>query len=59
MSRLALALVVAVLAGAACGKYGPPVRPAAEHPPAAKTPPVGAAPAAPDTEQCPDPEQKP
>lgn len=51
-----LALVVAalVIASAACGKYGPPVRAAAT--PAAKTPAVAAAPAAAvDTEECADP----
>jgi len=53
---LALALAAILFAGAACGKYGPPVRSAAE--PAAKTPAVAAAPAeaAPaDTEECADP----
>jgi hypothetical protein len=53
--RLALAVAFAALLGAACGKYGPPVRSVPER--AAKTPPVAAP--APDTEECPDPERKP
>jgi hypothetical protein len=46
---LALALVATV----ACGKYGPPVRGAAE--PNAARPAVSSAPAPGDTEQCEDP----
>jgi hypothetical protein len=62
----ALVLAASVLAGAACGKYGPPVRAAAEPvpktttPPAVQMPGVSAAPratsgAAANTEECPDP----
>ena len=47
MRRLAFALVAALAAGAACGKYGPPVRTAE---PVAKP-----APAQPDTEKSQDP----
>ena len=58
--RRALALAaVALLAGSACGKYGPPVRTAEPRPtPAAK--PVPAAPStAPDTGQSQDPNAPP
>ena len=56
---LGLALAALLLAGSACGKYGPPVRSAGTPPP--KTPPVAAAPAsaaagaAGNTEECADP----
>jgi hypothetical protein len=59
--RLALALAVIVLASAACGKYGPPVR-AAATPAPKTTPAVAAAPGtapAPDTEECADPNAPP
>jgi len=46
-------LALALFAGTACGKYGPPVR-GAELPSLA-TPAVSAAPAPVDTEECPDP----
>jgi hypothetical protein len=46
-----------VLCGAACGKYGPPVRAVPERP-TTKTPPVAAPAPAPDTEPCP-PEPEP
>jgi len=49
----AAAAVVALLAAAACGKFGPPVRTRSE--PAATPPAVSAAPGAVDTEECPDP----
>jgi len=52
--RAWLALALAAALGAACGKYGPPVRASAERTPKPTPPPVAAAPAA-DTEQCPDP----
>ena len=49
----ACVLALALLAGAACGKYGPPVRGAGE--PSRATPAVSAAPAPGYTEECPDP----
>ena len=49
----ALVIALALLAGAACGKYGPPVRSAGE--PSAATPAVSATPAAGNTEECRDP----
>lgn len=49
----AATLALALLAGSACGKYGPPVRTTSE--PAPKTPPVSAAPASSNTEECADP----
>ena len=53
----AAALALAILALAACGKYGPPVRTAPQ--PAAATPAVSAAPLGSDTEECPDPNTPP
>ena len=46
-------IAIALLAGVACGKYGPPVRTAVE--PSAASPAVSAAPAGGDTEECQDP----
>ena len=53
MRRAWLALALAALAGAACGKYGPPLRDVPEHT-QKTTPPVAAAPTS-DAEQCDDP----
>ena len=52
MTRAAL-IALALVVGAACGKYGPPVRSAAA--PATAPRAVSAAPAVGDTETCPDP----
>jgi predicted small lipoprotein YifL len=46
-------VALALVASAACGKYGPPVRAAAS--PSSGAPAVSAPPAAGDTEACPDP----
>jgi len=46
-------VAILLFAAVACGKYGPPVRGAAE--PAAASPAVSAAPATGDTEECADP----
>jgi predicted small lipoprotein YifL len=51
MRSLVVALVL--LAGAACGKYGPPVRSADET--SAAAPAVSAPPTDGNTEECPDP----
>jgi hypothetical protein len=56
MNRVALVLAFALLAGSACGKYGPPVRTSPTTDPAAKPAPVSAAPASSDTEECADPD---
>jgi len=48
-----MAIAFALLAVAACGKYGPPVRSAGAA--STATPAVSAAPAASDTEECGDP----
>jgi hypothetical protein len=53
----AAAFALGILALAACGKYGPPVR--SEPAPAPPTPAVSAAPPAADTEQCQDPNAPP
>ncbi len=50
-------LALVLFAAVACGKYGPPVRSAAE--PNAARPAVSAAPAPGDTEQCEDPNAPP
>ena len=49
----ACVMALALLASAACGKYGPPTRGAGE--PSLVTPAVSAAPVPADTEECPDP----
>jgi hypothetical protein len=56
MRRVWLAAALAALAGAACGKYGPPLRDVPEHTQKTTTP-VAAPAAAPtsDAEQCDDP----
>jgi hypothetical protein len=57
MNRVGLVvLAFALLAGSACGKYGPPVRTSPSTDPAAKPAPVSAAPISGDTEECADPE---
>jgi hypothetical protein len=50
---LALGIAALLFAGAACGKYGPPVR--SSPTPAANTPAVAAPASAADTEECADP----
>ena len=50
-----LVLAAILLAGTACGKYGPPVR--SSPTPAAKTPAVAAPAPAADTEECADPNE--